>query len=70
MNKTIEFILEDRFFFGVIFIIVAILLLILRIYFKESPKMKNHSAASWKGYINSWVFIAIIFIIGLSLLLD
>lgn len=68
-ERVIEHILEDNFFYGILFILLSFLLLLLRIYFKESSKMKNHSAASWKSYVNSWVFIAIIFIIGLTLLL-
>ena len=68
-ENVIEHILEDSIFYGTVFILVSFLLLLLRIYFKESSKMKNHSAASWKSYVNTWVFIAIIFIIGLTLLL-
>lgn len=70
MKKSIiEYILEDSFFYGIMFILVSFLLMLLRIYFKESSKMKNHSAASWESYVNTWIFIAMIFIIGLTLLL-
>lgn len=70
MKKSIiEHILEDSFFYGIVFVLISFLLLLLRIYFKESSNMKNHSAASWKSYANTWVFIAMIFIIGLTLLL-
>ena len=68
-QKLIEHILKDSFFYGVlIFLISIILLLLLRIYFNESPRMKNHSAASWKGYVSSWAFIVLMFIFALSLL--
>jgi hypothetical protein len=68
MKQIIENISEDSFFFGIIFILLSVLLLLFRIYFNESSKMEAHSAASWKAYINSWVFIAMLFIIGISLL--
>lgn len=69
MKSLNEYILKDSFFFGTLFILLSILLLIIRIYFKESSKMKNHSAASWEAYVNFWAIIVMMFIMGMSLLL-
>lgn len=69
MKSLNEYILKDSFFFGILFILLSILLLIIRIYFKESSKMKNHSVASWQAYVNFWAIIAMMFIMGITLLL-
>lgn len=68
-ENIFKYLIEDSFFYGIVFILISFLLFLLRIYFKESLRMKNHSAASWMSYVNSWTFIAMIFMIGLTLLL-
>ncbi len=61
---------DDPIFYGFVFIFVSIVLLVLRIYFKESSKMKNHNISSWKAYVSSWALIIMVFFMGLFLIIN
>jgi len=60
---------DDPIFYGLVLILLAITSLALRIYLKKSFKIKDHNVMSWKAYINSWVFIFLLFVMGISLVL-
>ena len=44
----------DPIYYGLIFILISFALLALRLYFKESSRMKDHNEASWFSFVNSW----------------
>ena len=61
---------DDPIFYGLVIILVSIALLALRIYFKESSRMKNHNIFSWKAYVSSWALIIMVFFMGLFLIIN
>lgn len=61
---------EEPIFYGLIIILVSIVLLALRIYFKESSKMKDHNLSSWQAFVSSWALIIMVFFLGFFLLFN
>jgi len=61
---------EDPIFYGVIIILISIALLALRIYFKESSRMKGHNLGSWSAFVNYWAFIIGVFFLGFFLIIN
>lgn len=53
---------------GVVSISLGCILFAIRMFFKESWNMKDHSALSWKSFVNSWVLIVLLIIMGFSIL--
>ncbi|MBB6682468.1 hypothetical protein H4O20_13540 [Aequorivita sp. 609] len=67
-EKLTQYLTEYPFYVGSLFLILGISYLIYKIAKKESFKMKDHSAAGWKGLINSWAFAILLVIIGIALI--
>ncbi|GER58589.1 hypothetical protein [Patiriisocius marinus] len=65
LNKLIE---QVPFEIGVVIIGLGFISLALRIFFKESWRMKNHSVLSWKTFVDSWAVIVMLFMMGFSIL--
>ena len=61
---------EDPIVYGLIIILISLILLALRIYYKESVKMKQHSIDSWYSFVNSWFFIIGLFLLGFCLIFN
>ena len=69
MSKWLtEFLSEDSFLKGSIFIIIGVAYLIYKIVKKESFNMHNFSAGGWKALVNSWAIIFMLIIFGLILI--
>lgn len=67
MKEFTEFMLENSFVCGVSAITLSILLF-LYTFFKQSSKMKDHDIMSWKAYVNTWAFAAMLLMLGIYLL--
>jgi len=69
MERINEFINEYSFESGVISIGLSLIFLTYLLHKKESAKMSNHGLNSWKQYVNSWVVIFLLMLLGFRLLL-
>jgi hypothetical protein len=63
-----NFLSENTFIKGSIFLIVGIAYLTYKILKKESFNMNNHGAYSWKALVNSWAIIFMLIVFGLILI--
>lgn len=70
MKDFTEYILKNSFIFGVVFTGGSLILFIIMLLRKESPRMKDHDVMSWEAYVYQWALIAMMFVLGLSLLFE
>lgn len=69
MGRIDDFINENSFESGIISIGLSLIFLTYMLHKNESAKMSEHGLSSWKQYVNSWLIIFLLMLIGLSLLL-
>jgi hypothetical protein len=67
-DKFSELISEYPFYVGSFASILGVSYLIYKIGKRESFKMKDYSAASWKALVNSWALIFMLIMLGLALI--
>lgn len=67
-DKIIVFIEEYHVGSGIIFIIIALLIIAFQLRENNSFKMKDHGLLSWKGFVYAWGVILILLMIGLFLI--
>jgi len=63
-----EFLSDNPFLKGSIFLIIGIAYLIYKIIKKESFSMSKYSVSGWKALVNSWAIIFMLIIFGLILI--
>jgi hypothetical protein len=67
-EKIITLIEDNNIVTGVIFILIAILVVLYQLKKNESFKMKDHSIFTWKVFVNTWVIVLILLMFGLFLI--
>ena len=72
MQKIEDFITslisEYPLYTGGLILIIGVIGILYKIYNKQSFRMKDYSAAGWKGMVNFWAFIILSIIIGATLI--
>jgi hypothetical protein len=69
MKYINDYISENPIISGMIFFLIAFMLLAWRIYKKDNFRMKNSSILSWKTLVNSWALIIMLIIGGIFLII-
>jgi hypothetical protein len=64
-----DYISENPIISGMIFFLIAFMLLVWRIYKKDRFRMKDYSVLSWKTLVNSWALIIMLTIAGIFLII-
>jgi hypothetical protein len=66
--KLSELMTEYPFYIGSLCLILGVSFLIYKISKKKSFKMKDYNVMSWKAMVNSWAFIIMLIVLGLTLI--
>jgi len=69
MRYINDYISENPIISGIVFILIALILLAWRIYEKDTFRMKDYSIFSWKSLVNSWAVIFMLIIGGIFLII-
>lgn len=64
-----EYVRENPIISGVIFFLIAIMLLAWRIYKKDTFRMKDYSIFTWKTLVSTWSVIFMLVIGGIFLII-
>ncbi|AFL81197.1 hypothetical protein Aeqsu_1717 [Aequorivita sublithincola DSM 14238] len=63
-----EIMTENPFYIGSLCLILGVSSLIYKISKKNSFKMKDYNVMSWKAMVNSWAFIIMLIVLGITLI--
>jgi hypothetical protein len=69
MDYINGYISENPIISGIIYFLIAFMLLAWRIYKKDSFRMKDYSIFTWKSLVNSWGLIFMLVIGGIYLII-
>ena len=67
-EKIITFIEDNNIISGIIFILIAILIVVYQFNKNESYKMKDHNLFTWKVFVNTWAIVLILLMFGFFLI--
>lgn len=67
MTAFTEFLVQNSFVCGISAVVLSLLILAFT-FLKQSSKMKDHDIMSWKAYVNTWAFAAMLLMLGIYLL--
>lgn len=67
-EKIIALIEDNNIVSGIIFILIAMLIVVYQLNKNESYKMKDHSLFTWKAFVNTWAIVLILLMFGLFLI--
>ena len=69
MRYINDFIAENPIISGIIYFLIALMILAWRIYKKDSFRMKDYSIFTWKALVNSWAVILMLLVGGYFLII-
>ena len=64
-----DFMSDDPFSKGIVFLGLGIMWLLYKIYTKQSFNMHKYSVFEWKAFVSSWAVIIMLMIFGIILII-